>query len=245
MRRRDFEAMVREMVRELPPEFLEGIAGVEVTGKTVPHPVRADIYTLGECLPHAFGAPDDAESTLRSTVYLHYGSFAALAAGEETFDWRSEAWETLTHEVRHHLEWRARVPELEAFDDAVEANYARAEGEPFPPLFFLDGERLAPSVTKVEDDVFIDLALGGSAWKRAAGGAVPVPWHGRRYTIALPAPLPDILFVTVRGVDPEPTGDLVVVVRRRPGVRDVFRRPVAAAVEAAAVPDPIASTPHP
>ena len=55
MRSRDFEAMVREMVGELPPEYFEGIAGVAVTGKTVPHPVRADIYTLGECVPHAFG----------------------------------------------------------------------------------------------------------------------------------------------------------------------------------------------
>jgi hypothetical protein len=225
MRRRDFEAMVREMVRELPPEFLEGIAGVEVTGKTVPHPVRAGIYTLGECLPHAFGAPDDEGAALRSTVHLHYGSFAALASGDAGFDWRHEAWETLTHEVRHHLEWRARVPALEAFDDAVEANYARADGEPFPPLFFLDGERIAPAVTKVEDDVFVDVPLAGRAWTRAAGGSVPVPWHGRRYRVALPASLPDILFLTVHGVEPEPSGDLVVVVRRKPGVRDLLRRP--------------------
>ena len=225
MRRRDFEAMVREMVRDLPPAFLEGIAGVEVTGKTVPHPVRADIYTLGECLPHAFGAPDDGGSALRSTVYLHYGSFAALAEDEAEFNWRDEAWETLTHEVRHHLEWRAHAAELEAFDDAVEANYARGEGEPFPPLFFLDGEHIAPRVTKVEDDVFLDVPLGSRAWRRAAGGSVPVTWHGRDYTLQLPERLPDILFVTVRGVSPEPTGDLVVVVRRKAGVKDVFRKP--------------------
>jgi hypothetical protein len=224
MRRRDFEAMVREMVRELPPEFLEGIVAVEVTGKTVPHPVRAGIYTMGECLPHAFGAPDDSGPSLHSTVYLHYGSFAALAT-EAGFEWRHEAWETLTHEVRHHLEWRARVPELEALDDAVEANYARHDGEPFEPLFFQDGEPIAPSVTKVEDDVFIDLPLGARAWKRAAGASVPIGWHGRSYGIALPSPLPDVLFATVRGVEPEPAGDLVVVVRRQPGLRDVVRRP--------------------
>ena len=225
MRRRDFEAMVREMVRELPPEYLEGIAGVAVTGKTVPHPVRADIYTLGECVPHAFGTPDDGGPGLRSTVYLHYGSFAALAEDDEGFNWREEAWETLTHEVRHHLEWRAHAAELEAFDDAVEANYARGEGEPFPPLFFLDGEHVAPRVTKVEDDVFIDAPLGGRAWRRAAGGPLPFVWHGREYKLKLPDRLPDILFVTVRGIVPEPTGDLVLVVRRKAGVRDVFRKP--------------------
>jgi hypothetical protein len=242
MRRRDFEAMVRGMVRELPPEFLEGVVDVEVSGKTVPHPVREGVYTLGECSPHAFGTPDDDGPALHSTVHLHYGSFAALAAGAAGFDWRHEAWETLTHEVRHHLEWRARTQELEAFDEAVEANYARQEGEPFPPLFFLDGERIAPAVTKVEDDVFVDVALERRAWRRAAGSLLPVPWHGRSYRVALPPALPDVLFVTVRGVRPEPAGELVVVVRRKPGLADAFRRPVAAVVEAAAVPDATTSS---
>ncbi|MGA2383799.1 MAG: hypothetical protein ABSG61_10260 [Gemmatimonadales bacterium] len=231
MRRHDFEAMVREMVRELPPEYLEGIAGVAVTAKTVPHPVRADIYTLGECVPHTFGTPDDGGPGLRSTVYLHYGSFAALAEDEAGFNWREEAWETLTHEVRHHLEWRAHAAELEAFDDAVEANYARGDGDPFPPLFFLDGEHVAPRVTKVEDDVFIDVPLGSRAWRRAAGGPLPFTWHGREYTLKLPGRLPDVLFVTVQGVIPEPTGDLVVVVRRKAGVKDVFRKPSVESLE--------------
>ncbi len=216
---------MRALVRDLPPEFLEGIAGVEVTGKAVPHPVRADVYTLGECLPHAFGTPDDGGAALRSTVYLHYGSFAALASDDPAFNWREEAWDTLTHEVRHHIEWRAHAAQLEAFDDAVEANYARSEGEPFPPLFFLDGEHVAPGVTKVEDDVFIDMALGARAFKRAAGARVGVAWHGRSYTLPLPARLPDVLFVTVLGVSPEPTGELVVVVRRKAGLADLFRKP--------------------
>ncbi len=227
MRRRDFEAMVREMVRELPPEFLAGVVDVEVTGKTVPHPLRADIWTLGECVPHAFGASDEDGAALRSAIYLHYGSFKACASGVAGFDWRHEAWETLTHELRHHLEWRARVPQLEAFDDAVEANYARQEGDPFPPLFFLDGERLGPAVTKVEDDVFVDVPLPRGEWERAAGGTVPFGWHGRTYRLPLPPPgsLPDFLFATVEGVSPVPSGDLVVVVRRKAALKDVFRKP--------------------
>ena len=86
MRRRDFEAMVRQMADELPPDFRDGIVAVEVTAKTVPHPVRAGIYTMGECVPHAFGTPGDEAAQLRSTVYLHYGSFAALASGDRGFD---------------------------------------------------------------------------------------------------------------------------------------------------------------
>ncbi len=234
MRRRDFEAMVRGMADELPPDFRDGIVAIEVTAKTVPHPVRPGIYTMGECVPHAFGTPGDETAQLHSTIYLYYGSFAALASGDPGFDWRREAWETLTHEVRHHLEWRANAPALEALDDAVEANYARQDGERFDPLFFHDGEPVAPRVTKVEDDVFVDVPLGRRDWHRAAGGALPFVWHGRSYRVTLPAPLADVLFVTVEGVEPEPAGDLILVVRRRPWLRDVFRRPAVGQVEARA-----------
>jgi hypothetical protein len=224
MRRRDFEAMVRDMTGDVPPHFLEGVTAIEVTGKAVPHPLRAGVYTLGECVPHVLGGPDDEGPTLRSGILLHYGSFLALARTDAEFDWRTEAWETLTHELRHHLEWRARVPALEALDDATEANYARHDGEPFPPLFHLDGEPLGPGVTKVEDDVFLDVVLDGRAFKRAAGGVRPFAWHGRAYTVSIPAELPDVLFLSVDGVEPAPAGELVLVLRRRPGTRDLWHR---------------------
>jgi hypothetical protein len=231
--------MVRAMAREVPPEFHGGIAAIEVTGKTVPHPTREGVYTLGECVPHAFGGPDDEGPTLRSTVLLHYGSFAALARDQSGFDWRSEAWETLTHELRHHLEWRARTDALEAFDEAVEANYARLEGERFPPLFFLDGERLAPDVYKVEDDVFLDVQLDARAWRRAAGTERVFTWHGRPWRVTLPAELPDVLFLSVEGVEPEPAGELVLVIRRRPRARRRRRGRVLEPGEARAYPAPI------
>jgi hypothetical protein len=232
MRRRDFEAMVREMSRELPRAYQEGIVAIEVTGKTVPHPVRSGIFTLGECVPHSFGAPGETDAELHSTIQLHYGSFAALAAGDPGFEWRHEAWETVLHEVRHHLEWRAQAAALEAFDEAVDANYARQDREPFEPLFYLHGERVAPDVTKVEDDVFVDRPLGRRAWQRAAGTTVPVDWHGKRYRVSLPERLPDVLFLTLDGVEPPPAGDLVLVLRRKPGLRDVFRRPEVGQAEA-------------
>ena len=225
MRRRDFDAMVRAMTREVPPAFLNGIAAIEVTAKTVPHPLRQDVFTMGECVPHAFGGPDDEGPTLRSAVFLHYGSFRALARISPAFDWREEAWETLTHELRHHLEWRARAGALEAFDDAVEANYARIDGDAFPPLFFLDGETLAEGVYKVEDDVFLDVPLGAKDHRKAAGADRVVTWHGRRWRVTLPAAIGDILFASLDGVEPEPAGELVLVVRRRPGARDLLRRP--------------------
>jgi len=225
VRRRDFEAMVRRMAAEVPAEFTEGVVETAVTGKTLPHPAREGVYTMGECIPHEFGAPGEDDAGIRSTIVLHYGSFAALARDQPGFDWRKEAFETLTHELRHHLEWRARVPELERLDAAAEANYARHDGEPFEPLFYRDGERVADGVFKVEDDVFIETVLERKEWAAAAGRPRAFAWHGRAFLASLPAELPDVLFVTVEGVEPAPPGDVVLVVRRKPGARDVMRRP--------------------
>lgn len=236
MRRRDFETMVRAMAAEMPPAFTEGILEIAVTGKTVPHPLREGVYTLGECLPHEFGSPGEEDAGIRSSVVLHYGSFAALAREHGDFDWREEAFETLAHEVRHHLEWRARVPELEKLDDAAEANYARHDGEAFPPLFYRDGEAVGEGVWKVEDDVFIERLLPRKAWIAAAGRACPFAWHGRGWEVTLPAPLPDVLFVTVEGVEPAPAGDLLLVVRRKAGARDLLRKPAAGRHTARATP---------
>ena len=41
--------------------------------------------------------------------------------------------------------------------------------------------------------------------------------------VPLPRALPDVLLLSVEGVTPEPVGELVVVVRRNPGARDVLR----------------------
>lgn len=206
------------MERDIPPEFEGGVVGVEVSPKTVPHPVLADIYTLGECIPLEWSG---SGADLQSRIILYHGSFQALArvaAGD--FDWRAEAWETLTHELRHHLEWRANVTALEAYDWAGEQNFARHEGEAFDPVFYRSGERVSEGVWKVDDDVFLE------------GGAEFV-WHGRRYHapvagIAAPA------FLTLDGLAAPPPGDAVLVLPPRGSLRDLWRRPkiTAAVVQA-------------
>src|SRR5207253_5443402 len=58
---------------------------------------------------------------LQSRVVLYHGSFAALARLERgDFDWRREAWDTLSHELRHHLEWRANVAALRSEEHTSE-----------------------------------------------------------------------------------------------------------------------------
>jgi len=212
----DFDAMVARMTAEVPAEFLDGVAEIVVSPRTLPHPDRPGIYTLGECIPLPGG--DGSPEGIQSRIVLYHGSFAALAGTTPGFDWREEAFETLTHELRHHLEWRARAPDLEDLDWAVEQNYARHDGEPFDPLFYLDGEPAGPDGYRVEDDVFLDRMVA------AVPTAARLLWRGRVYRVAVPpgATLP--AFLTLEGVAEPPEGDLVLVLRRRPGLRDLLRR---------------------
>jgi hypothetical protein len=212
---REFERLVRRLAREIPEPYLDGVAAIDVSPKTVPHPVRGDVYTMGECIP----LHGDADEVL-SRIVLYYGSFRALAGRDDAFAWREEAWETLTHEVRHHLEWRANADALEAFDWAAEQNFARQEGQPFDPLFHLSGERVDEGVYRIDDDVFLDRLV------RDCPGEVEVTWHGRRYAVAVP-PLGLPLLLTLDGLREPPAGEVVLVLRRRGRILDLLRRPAA------------------
>ena len=220
MELRDFRDLVNRMASEVPPQYLEGVLGIEVSPKVVPHPVYPSVYTMGECIP-----VEAAEDPPPSRVVLYYGSFRELAREQGDFDWRGEAWETLTHELKHHLEWRARTGELDAQDWAAEQNFQRQEGQPFDPVFFLSGERLAEGVYCVDDDLFFDREVA-----RVAPPSVELDWHGRRLRADVPAVrLP--LYLALDGLDPAPVGEAFVVVRRRPRVRDLFRRSSGPTVE--------------
>ncbi len=219
----DFRGLVARLVREIPDEFYDGIIEVTVSPRTSPHPTRGDIWTLGECIPVSGEAPGEVQSR----IVLYHGSFAALASVTDGFDWVGEARETLQHELRHHIEWRARRDELEAYDRAAEENFARHDGEEFDPLFFLEGEQVAPGIYKVEEDWFLDRVVS------QLPGTVEVEWHGRRYDVALPeAGLP--AFVTLEELLDPPAGEVTLVFRRKPGLLSLFRRDRPTSVSAVA-----------
>ncbi len=202
--------MVERLHREIPPEFQGGVVEVAVSRHTVPHPLRGDVYTLGECIPLEWSG---SGTDLQSRVVLYHGSFQALARLGE-LDWRAEAWETLTHELRHHLEWQADVASLEAYDWAAEQNFARHEDAAFDPVFYRNGEAVGPGVWKVEDDVFLESTDAA------------VSWHGRRYRVPmLAAERRAWVFLTLAGLDEPPPGDAVLVRPGRPSLFDALRRP--------------------
>src|SRR3990170_152168 len=120
---RGFRALVDRMVAAVPPKYLDGVFAIEVSPKTVRHPVYPSVFTLGECIP-----VEAAEDPPPSRVVLYHGSFQELARERRDFDWRAGAWETLTHELRHHLEWRARSGGLDAYDWAAGQHFRRARG---------------------------------------------------------------------------------------------------------------------
>jgi hypothetical protein len=197
----------------------------------LPHPTRAEIYTLGECIPDPLS--DDATlQDLRSRIVLYHGSFQALAGGDPGFDWEEETYQTLTHELRHHLEWRARTDALDDFDRAAEENFARRDGEAFDPLFFLGGDEIVRGVYQVDDDFFLDRTV------RAVPGSVEFEWHGSRFRADLPSDLTLPAYLLVQDLPEPPPGDLVLVLRRKPSLLDLFRRQDLAEIEVAAHPLP-------
>ncbi len=210
-----FEELVRGMAREVPMRYFDGITEVVVSPRAVAHPTRDDIYTLGECIP--LGIDAEGADAVQSRVVLYHGSFAALATFDSAFDWEAEAWETLTHELRHHVEWRAQQATLEHYDAAAEANFARQDGEGFDPLFFHEGLRIEPDVYEVDDDIFVDIVVA----------EIPDPitftWRGRRYHAARPDGMTLPAYLEVGGLIDPPVGDLVLVVRRKVRFRDLFR----------------------
>jgi zinicin-like metallopeptidase len=213
----DFEALVRKQAADIPPEFFDGIAEVVVSPRTVPHPERSDIWTLGECIP--LPSEDGYPPYIQSRVVLYFGSFQALAHGNTEFDWAAEAWETLTHEVRHHVEWRARAPGLEAFDRAAEANFARQDGQAFDPLFYRDGVRLPDGSFQVDDDLFVERVVA------SAPAALKLRWRGEDLEVRIPPEATLPAFLILRGAPQPPPGDLVLVLHKRSGWLELFRRP--------------------
>ncbi|MGH7520248.1 MAG: hypothetical protein ACREMI_03105 [Gemmatimonadales bacterium] len=211
----DFRALVRRLQQEIPTQFESGVADIEVRPKTVPDPVHRGVYTLGECVPLTWTGNG---SDLHSRIVLFYGSFAALARENPGFDWRGEAWDTLTHELRHHLEFRAHVDALEAYDWAAEQNFARHEGQRFDPVFYRSGERLADGVFKVDDDVFLERASG-----LGPRDSVDVVWHGHLYRASIREIDPPA-FLTLDGLADEPHGAAVLVLPKRLSFRDLWRR---------------------
>jgi hypothetical protein len=98
----EFVKLVERLWDEIPEAFKKGLQGVHVLPKAKPEPGLEGVWRLGEYLdpgpPSALGGFEG----LGRHIALYYGSFLQVAG--PGFDWEGEVWETLLHELRHHLE---------------------------------------------------------------------------------------------------------------------------------------------
>ena len=218
MRFKDFETRAAEVWNEIPDQYKEGIDGLMVHRRAVAHVDLPDTFTLGECLteeyPSGYGGPD----TLRSHLALYHGSFSALAEMDPDFDWEHELWQTITHELQHHLESLATERALEDVDYAADENFKRLDGRPFDASFYRSGTPTGAGRFQVEDDHFIELQY------TVPGQEIRFEWNGRSYRFDTPGEIGDVCFIEiVDGIALE-HGTLTVVLVRTVKLRERVRR---------------------
>jgi hypothetical protein len=211
----EFEQLASAEWERIPGEYKAGIDGLVIERKASAHPDLPDVYTLGECVteayPSDFGGPD----TIRSSVVLYYGSFLRLSRVDQTFDWVAELWETLTHELQHHLESLAADEKLTDLDYAVDEEFKRREGEPFDPVFYRAGEALGDGWYRVEEMLYLE--------RVAEEGDVVFELDKVPYSVAIPPLREDITFIDVTAGLPDDAPPVTLVLVRREGMRGLLR----------------------
>jgi hypothetical protein len=231
----EFERRAWEEWERIPREYRQGIDRLVIERRALPHPSLPDIYTLGECVTESYASDYGGPDTIRSAVVLYYGSFFRLSRLNEDFDWEQELWETLTHELQHHLESLAADDSLIDMDYAADENFKREQGEPFDPFFFRLGVPEAGGY-RVEDVYFIELE------PPTTGAPARFIWAGTEYHVDVPVDAADVTFVEiVHGIaDPPAALHLVIVrpLRWRDTLRSLFARrpPCIIEVERSAAP---------
>lgn len=95
-----FTAAADRLVERIPPLFLEGLnGGVAVRRITRRNPGDPPgVFILGEYI---------TDPALGCYIQLYWGSFMELFREEPPEVWEAELWETIKHELRHHVEARA------------------------------------------------------------------------------------------------------------------------------------------
>lgn len=225
MRFEDFEALAREIYEEIPEVYLEGIDGLTVRRDAPEHRDHPGVYTLGECLTEEHVSDYGSSETTRSVIALYWGSFRALAERSEDFDWEEETWETLTHELRHHLESLAGDDALEGVDYAADQSFKRFDGAPFDPWYYQYGDEVEPGVFQVEKSWYVEVALSDEELERR--DAVEFAWKGRRYRVPAPEEPADVHFILLPALE-SAEGVVELVIARRRGWWESLKRLVGA-----------------
>lgn len=207
-----FERVASQVFEEIPERYRDGVDGLTVHRKALRHPRFPGIYTLGECATESYPSSWEGPETVRSVVLLYWGSFRALAGTHPGFDWSEQIWETLTHELRHHLESLADTDDLQGVDFAMEQTFRRYEGLDFQPDYYRYGDRIGPGTFAVEDEVYVEQTWNTADFEQ--GKPIRFAWAGRNYEFPNPGVLGDRHFVRIVEGVPAPPFLEIVLVRR-------------------------------
>ena len=213
----EFSRMAQEAFQSIPEAYRQGIEGVTTVESTEGHPELPGVVTLGECLTQDYNSDWQGPETTRSRVVLYYGSFRKMADDHTDFDWEVELWETLTHELQHHLEFLAEEDALEAMDYAVDESFKRERREVFDPWYFQWGEPVGEGAYRVGDEVYIERVLTAEEFEFLEG--IEFTWQDQSYRLPRPKKLGDVHFLVVDGTEP----DVQIVLVRRTSWRQRLR----------------------
>lgn len=211
MRLEEFARAAEREFAAVPEEYRRGVSGPVVRRGAKRHPHLPEYYTLGECLPVSPMFTGGEEHL--STVFLYHGSFVACATRDPGFDMAEEIRETVRHEILHHVEDRAGVPDLQNEDAAEEEDERRRAGLPFRAGYWRLGRKEGEGLWRLHHDLFLEVELKKREIEKARREGLAVRWGGEDLRLeqedlrTLPA------FVSFEGDDE--AGELVVVVRER------------------------------
>lgn len=175
-----FKDLSGRMYDDIPAPFREGVSGVTVRREARGHPTLPGIWTLGECVTDRWPDPLGGVGETNSEILLYFGSFRELASQDHHFDWESELWETMLHELLHHREAAADEDGLDVFDWAADQNFRRLAGLDFDPLFAHALPRDADGAARLEGETFVDVTL------RPHETEARFVWRGGRWSVRIP-----------------------------------------------------------
>ncbi len=212
-----FERVAHEVFSEVPDEYRAGIVALRVLPEVHRHPSLPDVYTMGECVTEAFPSGFDGPETVQSLVVLYHGSFRRLAAQEPEFDWEEQIWETIVHEIQHHLESLAGQDDLGEIDYAVDEDFKRGQGEAFDPFYYQRGLDLGEGAFEVEGQYFLELTWDESTRPQQ----IEFEWEDQPFGVPFPTDPGDVHFLQVWRLPGDAAVDLVLV--RKRGMRSRIR----------------------
>ncbi len=99
-----------EIVRQIPDMYKKGISGIYVVPEEVKDEEIPEVYILGHYHTGGYVEP---------SIDIYYGSFRKSFRGLPISQIEEELWETITHEIRHHLEENAGLHNLELYDQQL------------------------------------------------------------------------------------------------------------------------------